>query len=264
MAADSQNITSNIASHRRAARSSTRWHSFWLCLAITIVAIAVVLITRPAAAQTNRGVEIIAHAWAAQPNERHGAKLYRELCASCHGRRAQGRPVPVTPALAGQLTIYLIKQLVDFAEGDRNEPEMHRLTALKQLSTPQAIRDVSTYLSSLPANPRPEVGDGRDLANGKRYYDGLCAFCHGEKGQGDKQHATPALQRQHYSYLLMQSRQLAVGHRYSVPIEIIEMTEKLPLEMLMAVSDYASRLPDQASAMRSAEDAAAEPTPSDP
>lgn len=88
-------------------------------------------------------------------------------------------------------------------------------------------------------------GDGKNLADGKRYYEGLCAFCHGKDGEGNEQHATPSLQRQHYSYLLMQSRRLAVGHRYSVPIEVIEVLEKVPFDQLMAIADYASRLPAQ-------------------
>ena len=157
-----------------------------------------------------------------------------------------------------------MRQDRDFAEGDRNEPEMHRVVARQQLSTPQAIRDVSTYLNNLPANPRPEVGDGKDLAMGRRFYDGLCAFCHGKTGEGNEQHATPALQRQHYSYLLMQSRRLAVGHRYSVPIVVIEILEKLPFDTLTAVSDYASRLPEQATLMPTPEPIEDEPAASGP
>jgi cytochrome c553 len=107
------------------------------------------------------------------------------------------------------------------------------------------MRDLATYLQGLPPNPRPEVGNGKDLAAGKRYYDGLCAYCHGASAEGNEKHATPALQRQHYSYLLMQSRRLAVGHRYSVPVEVIQVLEKLPFDQLTAIADYISRLPDR-------------------
>lgn len=222
------------------------WHSFWLWLSVAIAMLVLVLATRSAAAQTERGTEIIERALAAEPDLRKGAGIYRERCASCHGRNAHGSADPVTPSLAGQQTLYLIKQMVDFAEGDRSAPEMHRTIALKELSTPPAIRAVASYLSGLPANPRPETGDGKNLAGGKRYYEGLCAFCHGQRGEGNEQHATPSLQGQHYSYLLMQSRRLAVGHRYSVPVEVIDMLEKVTFDELMAIADYASRLSSRA------------------
>lgn len=50
-----------------------------------------------------------------------------------------------------------------------------------------------------------------------------------------------------YSYLLMQSRQFALGHRYSVPMEVQGVLESLPLDTLAAIADYASRLPDPSS-----------------
>ena len=207
--------------------------------------IVLALVTSSVAAQTQRGTEIIERALATQPHQGDGARIYREHCISCHGRDAYGSSDPVTPSLAGQQTLYLIKQMADFGEGDRAAPEMHRVVALKELSTPQGLRDVASYLHALPGNTQPETGDGKDLAAGKRNYDGLCAYCHGQRGEGNQQHATPSLQRQHYSYLLMQSRRLAVGHRYSVPVEVIEVLEKVPFDTLMAIADYASRLPAQ-------------------
>ena len=221
----------------------TRKTWFWLTVALAAAALA--LATYTAAAQTERATELIERALALRGDVANGKSLYEGLCASCHGAQAYGAAATVIPSLAGQLPVYVIKQLVDFAEGDRTAPEMHRVVALKQLTSPQAMRDLATYLRALPPNPRPEVGDGKDLAAGKRYYDGLCAYCHGASGEGNEKHATPSLQRQHYSYLLMQSRRLAVGHRYSVPIEVIEVLEKLPFDQLTAIADYTSRLPDR-------------------
>lgn len=212
---------------------------------VPAVAAVLALASYSAAAQTERATALIEQALALHGNVSSGAALYESLCASCHGAQAYGDIATVTPSLAGQLPVYLIKQLVDVAEGDRETLEMHRVVALKRLASPQAISDLATYLRSLPPNPRPEVGDGKDLAAGKRYYTGLCAFCHGAGGEGNERHATPSLQRQDYSYLLMQSRRLAVGHRYSVPIEVIEVLEDLPFDQLNAIADYASRLPDR-------------------
>jgi cytochrome c553 len=241
-------------SHRsdRAIRPRRWWHSFWLWASVVLSVIAFLLIARSAAAQTERATQIIEQALAAEPNTRRGAALYRDHCASCHGRRAHGGSDPVTPSLAAQLPLYLIKQLTDFAEGDRAAPDMHRVVALKRLSTAQSLADVSRYLSGLPANSRPEVGDGANLSEGKRYYEGLCAFCHGAQGEGNAEHATPALQRQHYSYLLMQTRRLAVGHRYSVPIEVIQVLEVVPYDTMRAIADHVSRLPQASTGKREA------------
>jgi cytochrome c553 len=229
------------------------WHSFWLWMTVAIVVVVLALATHSAAAQTERANALIERAMALPGDASNGESLYKSLCASCHGAQAYGNAATVTPSLAGQLRLYLVKQLVDFAEGDRTAPEMHRVVALKRLTSPQAVSDVATYLHNLSANLRPEVGEGKDLAAGKRYYDGLCAYCHGANGEGNEQHATPSLQHQHYSYLLMQSRRLAVGHRYSVPIEVIQVLEKLPFEQLTAIADYASRLPDRTIAAGGAE-----------
>jgi hypothetical protein len=41
----------------------------------------------------------------------------------------------------------------------------------------------------------------------------------------------------------MQTRGLAVGHRYSVPVEVIQVLEKLPFDEMSAIADYAARQP---------------------
>jgi len=214
---------------------------FWMTVAITAVVLA--FATYTAAAQTDRANALIEQSLALHGDVANGRSLFEKNCASCHGPKAYGNPATVTPSLAAQLPIYLVKQLVDFAESDRTAPEMHRVVALKQLVSAQAIRDLATYLAQLPPNPAPELGDGKDLAAGKRYYDGLCAFCHGRSAEGNEQHATPSLQHQHYSYLLMQTRGLAVGHRYSVPVEVIQTLEKLTFDEMSTIADYASRQP---------------------
>jgi len=228
------------------AQSQRRWwHSFWLWLTVALTLAVLILWGHSAAAQTERGSEIIDRALTLQPDNEDGAAMYKQLCASCHGKNAVGDPKTVTPALAGQLQHYLIKQLVDFAEGDRTAPEMHRLVATKRLTTPQAMRNLASYLSGLPSNNKPQLGDGKQLARGKRVYEVSCAECHGTNGEGDELDGVPTLHGQHYSYLLMQMRSLAVGHRYSVDVDVIADLEALSFDELTAVADYTSRLPTQ-------------------
>jgi cytochrome c553 len=232
----------NPGRSRTAPRQRFRHFSIWLTVAL--IACLLVLVGHSAAAQSERDVEVIELAMALEPNLRHGGEIYRQHCESCHGKAALGNVTEVIPVLAGQIPLYLVKELVDLADGYRSLPEMHRVVARKSLTKPQALRDVATYLSKLPPNPQPEVGDGALLSRGKQSYDGLCAFCHGSQGEGNAEHATPSLQRQHYSYLLAQMRQMAVGHRYSVDSVVIEKLEALPFEYLEAIADYAARLPD--------------------
>jgi cytochrome c553 len=194
-------------------------------------------------AQSHRSAEILDRALALTPDVRNGQVLYRDLCQSCHGVDATGDAEWVIPALAGQVDSYLIKQLVDFAEGDRVGPEMHRAVARKRLITPQSLRDVSGYLATLPPTGSPERGDGRQLAQGKRVYEGLCIQCHGAQGEGDRAAAVPSLQRQHYAYLIAQIRSLATGHRYAVELGVESALKRLSYDELTAVADYASRLP---------------------
>lgn len=211
--------------------------------ALTLSIVIAWMFASPAIAQDIRSAEIIERALQAKPDTEAGKIIYFEHCASCHGPEAYGNAAEVIPALAGQLPIYVIKQLVDLAEGGRTSADMHRVASKKPLSTPQGLRDIASFLGTLDPNPEPETGDGAQLAMGKRYYQGLCAYCHGAQGGGNEAHATPALRRQHYSYLLQQMRDLSTEHRYSVDVAIVETLQRLSYDQLSAIADYASRLP---------------------
>jgi cytochrome c553 len=238
-------MKTNPSAHNLSRSHAARRQRLQLWLTVTLIASLLVLVGHSAAAQSERGVEVIELAMALEPNLRRGGEIYQQHCESCHGKAALGNATEIIPALAGQIPLYLVKELVDLADGNRSLPEMHRVVARKSLTKPQALRDVATYLSKLPPHPQPEVGDGAQLGRGKQFYEGLCAFCHGPQGEGNAEHATPSLQRQHYSYLLAQMRQMAVDHRYSVDIVVIEKLEALPFEYLEAIADYAARLPDK-------------------
>jgi cytochrome c553 len=214
---------------------------WWLLLAL-VALVAVLLFGEPAIAQTRRSVELMDRALELRPDAIRGRALYQKHCASCHGVDAHGVAETVVPALAAQLPVYIIKQLADIAEGQRAAPEMHRVVATKSMSTPQALRDVASYLGSLNPNKEPELGDGTKLVVGKRNYQTLCASCHGRQGAGHEGHTTPALRGQNYAYLLMRMRDIATGHGSTLDITVTESLEQLTYEQLTAVADYASRL----------------------
>lgn len=207
--------------------------------------LAAVPVWRFASAQSDRGSELVERAMSAKPNAANGRALYKEFCVACHGEGARGAADTITPALAGQLQSYLVKQLADFAEGQRGEPAMQRVVSHKRLTSPQALRDLASHIAALPRNTQPEVGDGKNLDRGRRVYERSCSECHGLRAGGEPDFV-PALQGQHYSYLLKQVRSFSAGQRGGLDVDVIHDMQALDLEEVMAVTDYISRLPADA------------------
>jgi cytochrome c553 len=207
--------------------------------------LALALLMTPLATQGSpRTLELFNDAIGLAPVREHGAKLYRRDCAGCHGRRAFGNAEKTVPALAGQVEAYLLKQLVDFVELDRDTPEMHRLMARAELGQPQAWRDLAAHLASLRPNQRPQVGDGRNLARGARAYTAYCVTCHGATGAGLEEAPVPALRGQHYSYLLLQLRSFDTDRRLNLDGPLIEHMVGLSREDMEAIADYLTRMPN--------------------
>ena len=99
----------------------------------------------------NTGLEADPSYWQA------GQKLYRggdrargiPACMACHGPTGYGNKPAKFPALRGQQSVYLAKQLNDYASGVRNTgPNGIMETIAKRLS-PDDIRNVSSYLQGL-------------------------------------------------------------------------------------------------------------------
>ena len=101
-----------------------------------------------ASASPTRVDQLVRTALELEPNASHGAALYLQNCARCHGQGAIGDARNVIPALAGQREAYLIKQLADFTELERESQEMHAVVASAALNEPQAWADVAAYLVS--------------------------------------------------------------------------------------------------------------------
>jgi cytochrome c oxidase subunit 2 len=201
------------------------------------------LVQQPALAQEETRAEALAtQAIIRKPDRARGAQLYRKNCSDCHGRKAWGDASNAIPALAGQHFSYLVKQMADFAELERDVPEMHRLFAKPKLATPQSLADLAEYLSLLLPNPEPARGDGRALATGGRVFESSCAECHGASGQGSDADMIPLLRGQPYSYLLLQMRSLVTGHRGNTFTEMPEAIDLLDRDEMSAVADFITRL----------------------
>ena len=74
-----------------------------------------------------------------------GKGLYSSLgCTACHGNAGISSS-PIYPNLAGQKSVYLVKQLKDFQSGARKDPTM---TAFSNMVAGKE-KEISDYLASL-------------------------------------------------------------------------------------------------------------------
>ena len=100
---------------------------------------------------TNTGLEADPSYWQA------GEKLYRggdqargiPACMACHGPTGRGNEPAKFPALRGQQSVYLAKQLNDYASGARaTGPNGIMQTIAKRLA-PDDIRNLASYLQGI-------------------------------------------------------------------------------------------------------------------
>lgn len=142
-------------------------------------------------------------------------KLFKQVCASCHGAKAMGNDIVDSPALAGQSAEYLERQLVNFASGLRGaDPEDksggQMIEMAKLLKTDQQKLDMANYLGALP--PSKSTPAEGDVANGFKYYQ-ACGSCHGPNAQGNDSLQAPRLEGLSAAYLKRQHEGFIKGYR---------------------------------------------------
>jgi cytochrome c553 len=153
---------------------------------------------------------------AAVPDAAHGKILYFKHCPACHGPHGWGDGPRAIPALAGQHEGYLIEQLTDFSTAKRAGDSMHEIMRRPDLNWPQAVRDLSAFLSQAPRSRMPEFGESTDRNSGRALYLQACSTCHGVNGAGQPG-GTPAIGGQQYRYLLARIRNFSSTHEERVP-----------------------------------------------
>ncbi|MGE0115946.1 MAG: cytochrome c [Steroidobacteraceae bacterium] len=178
---------------------------------------------------------------ARSPNETRGQRIFELHCQQCHQAGAIGSAAQKVPALAGQQYEYLIKQVVDFLDLERENSTMHQQLVRSGMNNATSIADVVGYVANLPRNPAPEKGPGTDLVQGKQIYDSYCVSCHGRTGEGNSDLWVPNLRGQHYSYLLTQMQHMARSQRTNVSEDLHRMFTTYADEEFQAVADYLTR-----------------------
>ena len=175
------------------------------------------------------------------PDHENGIYTY-EVCSACHGLNGWGLPDGTFPMIAGQHPTVIIKQLADIRALNRDNPTMYPFALPREIGGAQSIADVAFYMSQLPMNPEPGLGEGDDLEHGAQLYADNCVECHGANGEGSDEKFYPRIQGQHYNYLVRQNEWIRDGKRRNANPEMVEQIQKFTERDTLAVLDYVSRL----------------------
>jgi cytochrome c553 len=142
-------------------------------------------------------------------------QLYQP-CIACHGDVGQGNAALGAPALAGQGTAYLVRQLQHFKSGIRgSDPRDTHGAQMKPMAQPLSLDDMqrlAEHLSALPQTALPSPATG-DLRNGNNYYQAKCGACHGGKADGNAGLNSPGLAALDAAYLKRQYHNFQLGVR---------------------------------------------------
>ncbi len=137
-------------------------------------------------------------------------------CIACHGQGGNA-VVTIYPKLAGQSAEYIVKQLTEFKNGQRNDPVMSGMAA--PLSE-QDMVELAAYFSVQKAT----AGNGKGSDIGRKIYFGgktnhvnqsvtACVACHGATGKGTAIAGFPSLANQSVEYITSQLNKFKSGER---------------------------------------------------
>lgn len=118
----------------------------------------------------------------------HGKMLFKENCEVCHQEEGKGKP-GVAPSLTNKelLTAASDRFLLDTIRDGRSPTAM---PAFGEMLKPAEMHAIISYLRSY--NQGPVLGDNLDAERdamgdprlGKRWFNQICAGCHGPNGEG--------------------------------------------------------------------------------
>jgi cytochrome c553 len=100
---------------------------------------------------TNTGLEADPSYWQAGEKLYQGGDAARGIpaCMACHGPTARGNEPAKWPALRGQQSGYVMKQLNDFGSGVRTTGPNGMMQTIAKRLTPEDIRNLASYLQGI-------------------------------------------------------------------------------------------------------------------
>ena len=163
------------------------------------------------------------------------------LCVACHGNEGVST-TPIWPNLAGQHAEYVRKQLHDFKDNKRSNPQM---SPMATTLTDSDIEDLSAYYASLTAaagEAAPEnIVDGETIYRAGNPKTGLvaCSACHGPGGAGNAAAKYPALSGQHAEYTAASLKAFKAEERANDDKNIMRIIAgKMTNQEIDAVANY--------------------------
>lgn len=185
---------------------------------------------------------------AAKPDLKRGQEIANTICAACHG--ADGNSTIATnPKLSGQDTVYLLKQLNDYAKpADEKTARVNAVMAgmVAGISVSDRLHVAAHYASQ---SHKPGVSRNRDtLELGQRIFRAgiparsvpACSGCHSPNGAGIPAQY-PRLGGQHVEYTVTQLKAFRDGtRRNSVPMA--QIASRMSEAEMSAVADFVAGL----------------------
>lgn len=185
----------------------------------------------------------------AQDDETPGEALFAR-CAKCHGLLGEGNRSIGAPKLAGRETWYLTRQLENFRSGARGTDVHDELGAqmtpmAASLAGAQDVADLTAFIATLPDTLAPRTVRG-DVIAGRELYR-VCASCHGDRAQGNRNLSAPRLSRMNDWYLVNQLNGYRIGARGAhqddrfgqqmVPIADVLVSERSVRDLVAYISE---------------------------
>lgn len=172
-------------------------------------------------------------------------KAKSQICAGCHGGDGNSAN-PDWPKLAGQHPKYLVKQMIEFKDGNRKDPVMSAQVASL---TEQDMKDLAAYYASQKV--KTGTADEASITLGEAVYRGgnsatgvaACIGCHGPRGEGNPAAKFPSLSGQHAKYTEAQLMSFQVSNRVNDAGKMMRNTAiRMTQAEIKAVSEYIAGL----------------------
>ncbi len=167
------------------------------------------------------------------------------VCAGCHGVDGVAA-IKAYPNLAGQGAPYLVKQLMEFKSGARENAIMAGMVAALD---EKAMNDLAAFYAELPSAEGVSVPE--DLAIGRNIYRGgiasigvpACMSCHGPDGGGNDAAKFPALSGQNAEYIVLALQAFRSGTRGNDVNKMMRIVaERLSDKEISALGNYVQGL----------------------
>ncbi len=168
-------------------------------------------------------------------------KAASAVCAGCHGVDGVSA-IPANPNLAGQGAPYLLKQLMEFKSGVRNNAIMAGMVANLDQAAMENL--AAYYAEQAPAQGTSTDNNlklGRDIYRGGITSIGVpaCASCHGPAGAGNDAAKFPRLAGQHADYTMSTLSHFRSGERENDVNKMMRsVAERLSDTEIAALANY--------------------------